>query len=188
LGLEYRDLRFHQQHRGGVSLTLSPFPADPRDFSGRDAIRAIRKRLQTQMAKNNAVVMYTLTVRAAKAESRTVLAGVGDVREELRRALPRSGLSEGLHHGSGQTRRAEVRRAAVDPGTRARPDPGSPSSSTCIDSRLQSWADAFRGQPALNGVCLVYDDLKSKGVEFPMTDLDAMAPILTPKRVSACFS
>jgi len=49
-------------------------------------------------------------------------------------------------------------------------------------SLIQSWADAFRGQPALNGVCVVYDDLKSKGVEFPMADLDAMAPIKTPQR------
>lgn len=30
--------------------------------SGRDAMRAIRKRLHSQMSKNNAVVMYTLTV------------------------------------------------------------------------------------------------------------------------------
>jgi hypothetical protein len=27
----------------------------------------------------------------------------------------------------------------------------------------------------------VYDELKAKGVEFPMTDIDAMTPILTPK-------
>lgn len=31
-------------------------------FSGRDAIRAIRKRLQSQIGRNNAIVMYTLTV------------------------------------------------------------------------------------------------------------------------------
>ena len=31
-------------------------------FRGRDAIRAIKKRLQTQIGKNNATVMYTLTV------------------------------------------------------------------------------------------------------------------------------
>lgn len=31
-------------------------------FRGRDAIRAIKKRLQTQIGKNNTVVMYTLTV------------------------------------------------------------------------------------------------------------------------------
>lgn len=47
---------------------------------------------------------------------------------------------------------------------------------------FQCWADAFRGQSDLKGVCEVYDELKSKGIEFPMTDLDAMAPIYTPKR------
>jgi tRNA uridine 5-carbamoylmethylation protein Kti12 len=32
------------------------------ESGGRDAIRAIRKRLQTHMGKNNGTVMYTLTV------------------------------------------------------------------------------------------------------------------------------
>jgi hypothetical protein len=49
---------------------------------------------------------------------------------------------------------------------------------------IQAWADAFRGIQALSGVCEVYDELKSKGVEFPATDFDQMAPIITPKRVS----
>lgn len=31
-------------------------------FSAKDAVRAIRKRLHTNMCKNNAIVMYTLTV------------------------------------------------------------------------------------------------------------------------------
>lgn len=35
----------------------------------------------------------------------------------------------------------------------------------------------------MQGVVLVYNDLKQKGIEFPMTDLDAMAPIHTPHRV-----
>ena len=52
---------------------------------------------------------------------------------------------------------------------------------------IQSWADAFQGQPDLAGVVQVYQDLKSKGIEFPMTDLDAMAPILTPKRVTFIY-
>ena len=30
----------------------------------------------------------------------------------------------------------------------------------------------------------VYQDLKGKGIEFPMTDLDNLAPIHTPARVS----
>lgn len=53
-----------------------------------------------------------------------------------------------------------------------------------ITYKLQSWSDAFRGDPRLQGVCQVYDELKAKGVEFPMTDFDTMAPIITPKRVS----
>lgn len=50
--------------------------------------------------------------------------------------------------------------------------------------RPQSWADAFRSSPSLVGVVCVYDDLRKRGLEFPMTDLDAMSPIHTPNRVS----
>jgi hypothetical protein len=50
-------------------------------------------------------------------------------------------------------------------------------------SLIQSWADAFRHQTELSGVVQVYHDLKQKGIEFPMTDLDTMAPIHTPQRV-----
>lgn len=49
---------------------------------------------------------------------------------------------------------------------------------------IQIWADAFRNQPDLQGVVQVYSELKNKGIEFPVTDLDAMAPIYTPQRVS----
>lgn len=49
-------------------------------------------------------------------------------------------------------------------------------------SLIQIWADAFKNQPELNGVSLVYQELKNKGIEFPNTDLDAMAPIYTPQR------
>ena len=48
---------------------------------------------------------------------------------------------------------------------------------------FQTWADAFRGTPDLKDVEKVYQDLKSKGIEFPMTDLDHLAPIHTPARV-----
>lgn len=48
----------------------------------------------------------------------------------------------------------------------------------------QSWADAFRNSPSLSGVVLVYEDLRRRGLEFPMTDLDALSPIHTPSRVS----
>lgn len=48
---------------------------------------------------------------------------------------------------------------------------------------LQAWADAFRSSPDLTGVVHIYEELKRKGVEFPMADLDALSPIHTPQRV-----
>ncbi|KAK1799464.1 hypothetical protein P4O66_007683, partial [Electrophorus voltai] len=48
---------------------------------------------------------------------------------------------------------------------------------------IQAWADAFRSSPDLTGVVHIYEELKRKGVEFPMADLDALSPIHTPQRV-----
>ncbi|XP_062304286.1 target of Myb1 membrane trafficking protein-like [Osmerus eperlanus] len=49
-------------------------------------------------------------------------------------------------------------------------------------SLIQAWADAFRNSPSLAGVVGVYEDLRRRGLEFPMTDLDALSPIHTPNR------
>ena len=49
---------------------------------------------------------------------------------------------------------------------------------------FQTWADAFQGIPELKEVNKVYQELRHKGIEFPATDLDSMAPIHTPARVS----
>lgn len=49
-------------------------------------------------------------------------------------------------------------------------------------SLIQAWADAFRSSPALTGVVSVYEDLRRKGLEFPMTELDGYSPIHTPNR------
>lgn len=49
---------------------------------------------------------------------------------------------------------------------------------------FQAWADAFRSSPDLTGVVHIYEELKRKGIEFPMADLDALSPIHTPQRVS----
>uniref|UniRef100_A0A2K5I4R9 VHS domain-containing protein n=1 Tax=Colobus angolensis palliatus TaxID=336983 RepID=A0A2K5I4R9_COLAP len=46
---------------------------------------------------------------------------------------------------------------------------------------IQSWADAFRSSPDLTGVVTIYEDLRRKGLEFPMTDLDMLSPIHTPR-------
>lgn len=49
-------------------------------------------------------------------------------------------------------------------------------------SLIESWAEAFRGQPDLNGVVAVYNDLKAKGVTFPPRDPSSRVPIQTPQR------
>ncbi|XP_022092307.1 TOM1-like protein 2 isoform X4 [Acanthaster planci] len=53
-----------------------------------------------------------------------------------------------------------------------------------ILSLIQSWADAFRTKPDLQGVVKVYDELKQKGIEFPATNLDELSPIVTPQRAT----
>ncbi|XP_068434118.1 TOM1-like protein 2 isoform X2 [Clinocottus analis] len=50
---------------------------------------------------------------------------------------------------------------------------------------IQAWADAFRSCPDLTGVVHIYEELKRKGIEFPMADLDALSPIHTPQRGTA---
>ncbi|XP_059413629.1 target of Myb1 membrane trafficking protein-like isoform X2 [Carassius carassius] len=47
-------------------------------------------------------------------------------------------------------------------------------------SMIQAWSDAFRSSPDLTGVVTVYEDLRRKGVEFPMAELDSCSPIHTP--------
>ncbi|XP_029996106.1 target of Myb1 membrane trafficking protein isoform X2 [Sphaeramia orbicularis] len=49
-------------------------------------------------------------------------------------------------------------------------------------SIVQAWADAFRSSPDLTGVVSVYEDLRRKGLEFPMTELDGYTPAQAPKQ------
>ena len=58
----------------------------------------------------------------------------------------------------------------------------SPALQEKVLNLIQCWADAFKNQADLNGVYQVYVELKTKGIEFPAQDLDAMAPIHTPQR------
>ncbi|XP_038550231.1 target of Myb protein 1 isoform X2 [Micropterus salmoides] len=48
-------------------------------------------------------------------------------------------------------------------------------------SIVQAWADAFRSSPDLTGVVSVYEDLRRKGLEFPMTELEGYSPVQAPK-------
>ncbi|XP_026217354.1 target of Myb protein 1 isoform X2 [Anabas testudineus] len=51
-------------------------------------------------------------------------------------------------------------------------------------SIIQAWADAFRSSPDLTGVVSVYEDLRRKGLEFPMTELDGYSPVQAPKKTA----
>ncbi|XP_028332247.1 TOM1-like protein 2 isoform X2 [Gouania willdenowi] len=50
---------------------------------------------------------------------------------------------------------------------------------------IQAWADAFRSSPDLTGVVQIYEELKRKGIEFPMSELDTISPIHTPQRAAS---
>lgn len=49
-------------------------------------------------------------------------------------------------------------------------------------SIIQTWADAFRSQPDLAGVVHVYNDLRSKSIDFPEKFDCQVPPIHTPQR------
>lgn len=40
----------------------------------------------------------------------------------------------------------------------------------------------------MTGVVQIYEELKRKGIDFPMSDLDVLSPIHTPKRVQLPLS
>ncbi|CAH1398791.1 unnamed protein product [Nezara viridula] len=121
----------------------------------KDAIKAIRKRLQQSIGKNYTIVMFTLTVLE------TCVKNCGKRFHIL--VCNKEFISELV----------KIIGPKNEPPTVVQEK---------VLSLIQSWADAFRNQPDLSGVVQVYNELKAKGIEFPMTDLDAMAPIHTPRK------
>ncbi|KAI8432214.1 hypothetical protein MSG28_004665 [Choristoneura fumiferana] len=121
----------------------------------KDAIKAIRKRLTQSAGKNYTVVMYTLTVLETCVKN----------------------CSKGFHVLVCNKEFISELVKLIGPKN----DPPTVVQEKVL-SLIQCWADAFSSQPELQGVGQVYNELKTKGVEFPMTDLDAMAPIFTPQR------
>ncbi|VDN01219.1 unnamed protein product [Thelazia callipaeda] len=123
----------------------------------RDALRAIRRRLHSHVSKNNGIVMYTLTVLETCVKN-------CDVR-----------FHELVCHKDFINDLVKLIGPKFD-------------APQVVQERvlnlIQSWNDAFRDDPRLQGVCQVYDELKAKGVQFPIQDPVNMAPVLTPKRVS----
>nr|CAD7437498.1 unnamed protein product [Timema bartmani] len=123
----------------------------------KDAIKAIRKRLTQNAGKNYTVVMYTLTVLETCVKNCGKRFHILACNKEFVQEL------------------VKLIGPKNDPPTAVQEK---------VLSLIQCWADAFRHQAELTGVVQVYSDLKQKGIEFPMTDLDTMAPIHTPQRVS----
>ncbi|CAD6215921.1 GSCOCG00000738001-RA-CDS [Cotesia congregata] len=121
----------------------------------RDAIKAIKKRLGQAAGKNYTVVLYTLTVLE------TCVKNCGKRFHTL--ACSREFILELV----------KMIGPKNEPPTAVQEK---------VLSLIQTWADTFRHQPHTQGVVQVYQELKAKGMQFPMTDLDAMAPIITPER------
>ncbi|XP_055530999.1 TOM1-like protein 2 isoform X2 [Wyeomyia smithii] len=121
----------------------------------RDAMKAIRKRLTQNAGKNYTIIMYTLTVLETCVKNCGKAFHVLVANKEFIQELVK----------------------LIGPKN----DPP-PIVQEKVLSLIQIWADAFRSQPDLNGVVLVYQELKNKGIEFPPTDLDSLAPIYTPQR------
>lgn len=121
----------------------------------KDAVKAIRKRLTQSAGKNYKIVMYTLTVLE------TCVKNCGKQFHIL--VCNKEFISELV----------KLIGPKNDPPTAVQEK---------VLSLIQCWADAFNNQPDLQGVVLIYNELRTKGVEFPMTDLDTMAPIFTPQR------
>lgn len=124
--------------------------------TARDAMKAIRKRLTQNAGKNATVIMYTLTVLETCVKNCGKAFHVLVANKEFINELVK----------------------IIGPKN----DPPAIVQEKVL-SLIQVWADAFKNQPDLNGVVQVYQELKTKGIEFPMTDLDSIAPIYTPQRV-----
>lgn len=121
----------------------------------RDAIKAIRKRLTQNAGKNYTVIMYTLTILE------TCIKNCG---KRFHVLVCNKDFIQELVKLIGPKN---------DPPTAVQEK---------VLSLIQCWASAFQSQPELSGVNAVYQDLLAKGIEFPPTDLDSLAPIHTPRK------
>lgn len=121
----------------------------------KDAIKAIKKRLSQNMGKNHTAVMYTLTCLETCVKNCGKRFHVQVATKDFMADL------------------VKVIGPKYDPPQALQEK---------VLSSIQTWSDAFKGQPDLKEVEKCYNDLKAKGIEFPMTDLDHMAPIHTPAR------
>ncbi|RWS16507.1 TOM1-like protein 2 isoform X1, partial [Dinothrombium tinctorium] len=129
------------------------------DEGPKDAIRAIKKRLQQNAGKNHTVVMYTLTI--------------------LETCVKNCGKRFHLL----VTNKDFIQELIKIIGPKYDPPPAVQEKASCfVLSLIQTWAETFRGQPEFSGVVQAYSELKQKGIEFPASNSEGSAPILTPQR------
>jgi len=122
----------------------------------RDAVRAIRKRLQTSVGNRNfTVVMYTLTV--------------------LETCVKNCGRRFHVH--------VAQKDFLKDLANIMNPKHESPIIvQDKILTLIQCWSIAFQGAPELRAAEQTYQDLKARGIIFPTADMEAAVPIITPRR------
>lgn len=122
----------------------------------RDAIRAIRRRLQVSVGNRNfTVVMYTLTV--------------------LETCVKNCGRRFHVH--------VAQKDFLKDLVNIMNPKHESPIIvQDKILTLIQCWSIAFQGAPELRAAEQTYQDLKGRGIIFPSADQEAAVPIITPRR------
>lgn len=124
-------------------------------YSARDAIRAIKKRLQQTAGKNFTVFKLTLIVLETCVKNCGkrfhILVSNKDFIQDLVKLI-----------GPKNDPPAEIQEKVL--------------------SLIQSWAEAFHGQPDMQGVSIVYNELRNKGIEFPKSSNEPKVPIYTPQR------
>lgn len=121
----------------------------------KDAARALKKLISNNVGKSNIVIMYTLTI--------------------LETCVKNCGKKFHVQIAHKDFLQELIKLAS----------PRNNPPHFVLDKVLgliQTWADAFQGDPELKEFGNIYQELKEKGCEFPMTDLDHIAPIHTPAR------
>ncbi|KAL1233291.1 TOM1-like protein [Trichinella pseudospiralis] len=126
-----------------------------REDGPKEAIRAIKKRLQLNMGKNNTAVLYTLTLLEAC---------VKNCGPRFHRVVAQKDFIQELIRLIG---------TKYDPPLLIQEK---------VLGLIRTWADTFRGNPELNELSIAYDELVAKGVQFPSAEeMQIDAPIITPK-------
>ncbi|OUC40718.1 VHS domain protein [Trichinella nativa] len=114
-----------------------------REDGPKEAIRAIKKRLQLNMGKNNTAVLYTLTLLEACVKN----CGL-----RFHRVVAQKDFIQELIRLIG---------TKYDPPLLIQEK---------VLGLIRTWADTFRGIPELNELSIAYDELVAKGVQFPSAE------------------